>query len=110
MSDEQTLVKLCSTGDIPLNEGRRFEVNGVPVAVFHLPLGFFAIGDTCSHEESSLAEGFVEDDLVECAKHGAQFDIATGKNRSLPATRPVPAYRVVVEGEDVYVEAPNGQD
>lgn len=110
MSDERTLERLCSTGDIPLNEARRFEVNGTPVAVFHLPLGFFAIGDTCSHEESSLSEGFVEDEVVECAKHGAQFDIATGKNQSLPATKPVPAYRVVVEGEDVYVEAPNGQD
>ena len=108
MTDEQTLVRLCRTDEIPLNEGRRFEVNGTPVAVFHLALGFFAIGDTCSHEESSLSEGFVEDDNVECAKHGAVFDIATGKNLSLPATRPVPAYRVVVEGEDVYLEAPNG--
>ena len=108
MSEEKTLVRLCRADEIPLNEGRRFEVNGAQVAVFHLPLGFFAIGDTCSHEESSLSEGFVEDDKVECPKHGAQFDIQTGKNLSLPATRPVPAYRVVVEGEDVYLEAPNG--
>jgi nitrite reductase/ring-hydroxylating ferredoxin subunit len=108
MSDERTLVRVCSTDEIPLNEGRRFDVNGIPVAVFHLPLGFFAIGNTCSHEESSLSDGFVEEDKVECPKHGAQFDIATGKNLSLPATRPVPSYRVVVEGEDVYLEAPNG--
>jgi len=108
MSDEQTLVRLCGTDEIPLDEGRRFDVNGTPIAVFHLPAGFFAIGDTCSHEESSLSQGFVEDAIVECPKHGAQFDIATGKNLSLPATRPVPAYRVVVEGHDVYVEAPNG--
>ena len=108
MSDERTLVRLCGTDEIPLNEGRRFEVNGDPIAVFHIPEGFFAIGDTCSHEESSLSQGFVEDSVVECPKHGAQFDIATGKNLTLPATRPVPAYRVVVEGDDVYVEAPNG--
>jgi 3-phenylpropionate/trans-cinnamate dioxygenase ferredoxin subunit len=109
MSDEQTLVRLCRTEEIPLDEGRRFDVNGVPVAVFHLPTGFYAIGDTCSHEESSLSEGFVEDDVVECPKHGAQFEIATGKNLSLPATRAVPAYRVVVEGDDLYVEASNDQ-
>ena len=107
MSDEATIVRVCAAGDIPLMEARRFDVNGTPIAVFHLPAGFFAIGDTCSHEESSLSEGFVEDDMVECPKHGAQFEILTGHNRSLPATRPVPSYRVVVEGEDVYVEAPN---
>lgn len=107
MSEEQTLTRLCRVDEIPLNEGRRFDVNGHPIAVFRLEEGVYAIGDTCSHEESSLSEGFVEDSNVECAKHGAMFEIATGKNLSLPATRPVPSYRVVIEGEDVYVEAPN---
>jgi len=107
MSDERTLVRLCGTDEIPLNEGRRFEVNGDPIAVFHIPEGFFAIGDTCSHEESSLSEGYIDDDIVECPRHGAQFDIATGQNRSLPATRPVASYRVVVENGEVYVEVPN---
>ena len=104
MSEEKTLVRVCRADEIPLNEARRFDLNGAPIAVFHLPAGFFAIGDTCSHEEASLSEGFLEDDVVECPKHGAQFDIATGQNRSLPATRPVPAYRAVVDGDDVYVE------
>jgi len=108
MSDEKTLVRLCRADEVPLNEGRRFDVNGTPVALFHLPAGFFAIGDTCSHEEASLSEGFVEDEMVECPRHGAQFDIATGQNRSLPATRPVPAFRVVVDGDDVFVEDPDG--
>ncbi len=108
MAEETTLLRVCRTDDIPLNEAKRFDVNGTPVAVFHLPLGFFAIADTCSHEESSLSEGFIDEDMVECPKHGAQFEIQTGHNRSLPAIRPVAPYRVVVEGEEVYVEAPNG--
>jgi 3-phenylpropionate/trans-cinnamate dioxygenase ferredoxin component len=108
MAEETTLVRVGRTDEIPLNEAKRVDVNGTPVAVFHLPLGFFAIGDTCSHEESSLSEGFVDEDMVECPKHGAQFEIQTGRNRSLPATKPVASYRVVVEGEEVFVEAPNG--
>jgi 3-phenylpropionate/trans-cinnamate dioxygenase ferredoxin subunit len=107
MADEATLVRLCRTDEVPLNEARRFDVNGTPVALFHLPAGFFAIGDTCSHEESSLSEGFIDEDMVECPKHGAQFEIETGHNRSLPATRPVAAYRVVVDGDEVYLEAPD---
>jgi 3-phenylpropionate/trans-cinnamate dioxygenase ferredoxin subunit len=108
VSDETTLTRVCLADDVPVNEARRFVVNGVPIAVFHMPDGFYAIGDTCSHEEASLSEGFVEEDVVECPRHGAQFDIRTGQNRSLPATRPVPAYRVVAENGEVYVEVPNG--
>ena len=108
MAEETTLVRVARTDEIALNEAKRVDVNGTPVAVFHLPAGFFAIADTCSHEESSLSEGFVDEDMVECPKHGAQFEIQTGHNRSLPATKPVAPYRVVVENDEVYVEAPNG--
>jgi 3-phenylpropionate/trans-cinnamate dioxygenase ferredoxin subunit len=108
MAEETTLMRVCRTDEIPLNEAKRVDVNGTPVAVFHLPAGFFAIADTCSHEEASLSEGFIDEDMVECPKHGSQFEIQTGHVRSLPATKPVPSYRVVVEGEEVYVEAPNG--
>lgn len=108
-SEEATLVRLCRADEIPEGEARRFEVGGVPIAVFHLPSGFYAIGDTCSHEEASLSEGYVEDEIVECPRHGAQFDVTTGVNRTLPATRPVGSWRVVVEGGELYVEArPNG--
>ena len=108
MAEETTLVRVARADEIPLNEARRVEVNGTSVAVFHLPLGFFAIADTCSHEEASLSEGFIEDEVVECPKHGAQFEIETGHNRSLPATKPVRSYRVVVDGEEVYVEDSDG--
>ena len=108
MAEETTLVRVARADEIPLNEAKRVDVNGTPVAVFHLALGFFAIADTCSHEEASLSEGFIEDEVVECPKHGAQFEIESGRNRSLPATKPVASYRVVIEGEEVYVEAPNG--
>ena len=82
----------------------RVVVDEVPVAVFNVEGTFYAIGDTCSHEESSLSEGFVDEDIVECAKHGAMFHIPTGANRSLPATRPVPVFATVLEGDDLYVE------
>ncbi len=45
-----------------------------------------AIGDTCTHGDISLAEGFVEDGAVECWAHGSMFSLQTGKPLSLPAT------------------------
>jgi 3-phenylpropionate/trans-cinnamate dioxygenase ferredoxin subunit len=69
---------------------------------------FYAVGDTCSHEDYSLSEGEVLADAceIECWKHGSMFDLRTGEPRSLPATKPVPVYRVAVEGDDVVVELP----
>jgi nitrite reductase/ring-hydroxylating ferredoxin subunit len=82
----------------------RIVLDGIPVAVFNVSGEYFAIGDTCTHEESSLSEGYIEDDIVECPKHGAMFHIPTGEARSLPATKNEPTFRTVVEGDELYVE------
>ena len=65
---------------------------------------YYAIADTCSHEEYSLSEGEVWGVEVECPAHGSRFSLLTGDVRGLPATHPVKAYRVVVEGEEVFIE------
>lgn len=108
MSEEQTLIRLCRADEVALNEARRFDVNGKRIALFHLPAGFFATDDTCSHAESSLSEGFIEDNTVECPEHGAVFDVPTGEPQTLPATRPVNVYRVVIDGDDVFMEDRDG--
>lgn len=97
-------VRVAPVDEFKPGEARRVELDGVPVAVFNVDGAFHAIGDTCSHEEASLSEGFLEDTVVECPKHGAMFDVTTGAHRSLPATRPVPAFETEVEDGIVYVK------
>jgi len=63
-----------------------------------------ALGDTCTHGDISLAEGFVEDDTLECWAHGSKFELTTGKPRTLPAYQPVPVFTVVVTGDDVFID------
>lgn len=103
-----TLVRLCSTSEIPEGEARAFEVNGKLIAISNLgpEEGYRAIDDVCSHEESYLHEGEVDVDFetIECPKHGSVFDLNTGKPRSLPATIPLPVYPVKVEGDDILIE------
>ena len=61
-----------------------------------------------SHADYSLSEGEVieEDCEIECWKHGSTFSLETGEPQSFPATKPVPVYEVVVEGDDVSVVLP----
>jgi 3-phenylpropionate/trans-cinnamate dioxygenase ferredoxin subunit len=102
------VVRLCSRQDLATGEARRFDVAGLRLALVRVGDDFFAVGDRCSHEDFSLAEGEVWPDEyeIECAKHGSTFDLRTGAPCSLPATRPVPVYELVVEGDDVSVVVP----
>lgn len=77
-------------------------------AVIILNVGgeFFAIADLCTHDGGPLADGPVYDHQIECPRHGACFDIRTGRVTRLPATEAIPTYRVRVDEGIVYVEAP----
>ena len=94
--------------DLAPGSARCFDVAGHRVAVVRIGDDFYAIGDTCSHADYSLSEGDVwEDELeIECPKHGSTFSLLTGEPQTLPATRPVPVFEIVVEGDDVKVIAP----
>jgi 3-phenylpropionate/trans-cinnamate dioxygenase ferredoxin subunit len=85
---------------------RRVDIDGTPVCVVRVGDTVHAIGDTCSHADYSLSEGDVWADecAVECPQHGSLFSLETGEPESLPATRPVPVYKVEISGDDVYVE------
>lgn len=63
-----------------------------------------AIGDTCSHGQISLSEGFVEGDTLECWAHGSVFSLKTGRPMNLPAFEPVPVYVVEIDGDDIYID------
>ena len=72
------------------------------LAVVRIDDDVYVIGDRCSHENVSLAEGEVlcEDRELECWKHGSTFSLVDGQPQSLPATKPVPTYEArVVDGE-----------
>ena len=96
-------VRVATVSEIEPGRAKRVEIGEEAIAVFNLDGEYYAIGDTCSHEEASLSEGDVFGDCVECPLHGAEFDITTGKNLTLPAVSPVPSYPVKLEGDAILV-------
>ncbi len=75
------------------------------IAVVRIDDDVYAIGDRCSHQDVSLAEGEVlcEDRQLECWKHGSAFSLVDGTPQALPATKPVPVYEVRVVDGDIEV-------
>ncbi|GAB1823216.1 non-heme iron oxygenase ferredoxin subunit [Herbidospora sp. RD11066] len=98
-----TFEKVCKIGDVPDEGVIGVEVGDTPVALVREGDEVYAVHDVCSHAEVRLSEGEVYDGTLECWLHGSCFDIRTGKPTGPPATRPVPTYRVKIEGDDVYV-------
>ncbi|WP_396657998.1 non-heme iron oxygenase ferredoxin subunit [Microbacterium sp.] len=100
-----SLQRICALSELVQDEARRFDVEGVPIAVVLDSNGdVHAIGDTCTHGDISLSEGFVDDDALECWAHGSRFSLRTGQPLNLPAYEPVPVYVVQIDGDDVLVD------
>lgn len=103
------MIPICRPEDLPEGESVRIDVEP-PIAVFHADGEFFAIDDTCSHQDASLSEGWLEGCQVECPLHAASFDLRTGKPTCLPARRAVRTHTVSVRDGMVFVELAGGAD
>lgn len=101
MSDK--FVKVATKKDIPDGAVRTFNAEGTRVAVCRVDDVFYAIADLCTHDNGPLGEGELVDHQIECPRHGARFDIKTGKAMCLPAVIPVPTYEVEVRGEEIWI-------
>ena len=97
--------RVCAQADLSPSAALKVVVDGKPIAVVMDSAGaVHALGDTCTHGDISLSEGFVEDDTLECWAHGSKFELTTGKPLTLPAYEPVPVYTVTIENGDVFVD------
>ncbi|RZU65091.1 3-phenylpropionate/trans-cinnamate dioxygenase ferredoxin subunit [Microterricola gilva] len=97
--------RICALDELETNQAVKVDIDGVSIALVKDAAGeVFAIGDTCTHGDISLSEGFVEDDTLECWAHGSQFSLRTGKPLTLPAYEPVPVYKVELVDGDIYID------
>lgn len=108
----QVAFRACSLQDLTAGEGLRIDSVSPPIAVFLTEEGsVHAVDDTCTHQDASLAAGWVEDCRVECPLHESTFSLLSGAVDQPPAKRPVRVHHVTLHGDDVLVElsqeAPN---
>ena len=79
------------------------DVDGTPVCVVRVADEVFAVADTCTHSEASLAEGEVTGSKIECWLHGAEFDLKTGKALTPPATEALKTFNVRRNGNQLTI-------
>lgn len=103
------VMPVCQLSALPEGEVTTITPPGMsPVSIFHTDEGLFAIDDTCTHQDASLADGWVEDCKVECPLHEACFDLRTGVPSGPPAKIAVRTHEVVVLDGVIYLKLTTG--
>jgi 3-phenylpropionate/trans-cinnamate dioxygenase ferredoxin subunit len=97
-------IKVATRGELPAGGKKLAEVDGRAIAVFRCDDGYYAIDDVCTHDGGPLADGDLIGCEIRCPRHGARFDVRTGRALSMPAIEPVAAHAVEVRGDDIYVK------
>ncbi|AWN17908.1 Ferredoxin, 2Fe-2S [Salinisphaera sp. LB1] len=90
-------IDAARVGDIPNNECTVFDLDDEDIAIYNLDGEYFAIEDRCTHDGGDLAGGWVESGCAVCPRHGARFDIRTGKVMAPPAYEDIHAFPVRVQ-------------
>ena len=97
-------VKVAKTEDVQVSQMMAVEVNDERICLANVNGKYYAIGNVCTHMGGPLAEGKLEDYIVQCPWHGSRFDIRSGKVVRPPAMKPEPIYEVKVESNDVLIK------
>jgi nitrite reductase (NADH) small subunit len=109
---------VCAAADLPVGARRIVDVDGRSIGVFNVHGTLYALHNGCPHKAGPLCEGPIcgttlatadygfaygrEGELVRCAWHGWEFEIATGQSVADPAVR-ARTYPVTVEDGQVVV-------
>jgi 3-phenylpropionate/trans-cinnamate dioxygenase ferredoxin component len=96
-------IQVATRDEVPDGEVRVVVAGGKRLVVCRIGDEFYALDDLCTHDNGPLGEGLVEDHEIECPRHGARFDVRTGRAVVMPAVVPIGVYPVRVEGDEISV-------
>lgn len=105
-SDQIEFAPVAEEGEIGNGERIFVDIDVHSVVVFNIAGEYLAIADLCSHDDGPVGDGEVEDHEVICPRHGARFDLRSGKVQALPAIVDIPAYPVRLKDGQIEVGVP----
>ncbi|WP_228926245.1 Rieske (2Fe-2S) protein [Streptomyces sp. DH7] len=89
---------IAATSDIPEGGGVVFAAQKV-VVTQPRPGEFKAFSSTCTHQGCAVKD--ISGGTITCPCHNSTFDAATGSPTGGPATQPLPAREITVEGDSI---------
>ena len=100
----ESVVRICAQSEVGPETAKAYEVGDKRLAVYNLGGEFYVTDDECTHASASLADGILEDGIIECTLHFGAFDVKTGAVKAPPCSIALRTYKVILQGEDVCVD------
>jgi len=79
------------------------DVHGARILLANVDGEYYAVSDTCTHEDASLSQGALRGEYIRCPLHGSRFSLRTGAPLEEPAETPLKVYTVRLAGDDVCI-------
>ncbi|MGI8551596.1 MAG: Rieske (2Fe-2S) protein [Dehalococcoidia bacterium] len=73
-----------SPDEIPAESFRALTVGSVTVLITNYGGNLGAISGRCSHQDANISKGHVQGARIQCPRHGAEFDLTTGRQLCPP--------------------------
>ena len=101
-------VKVAKTSEIPVGNLKVVKVEEKEILITNVDGNYYAIGDRCTHAGVDLSKGPLAGNIITCPRHGAKFDVTTGKVVFQPKILFVrlklndePSYEIKVDGNNI---------
>ncbi len=94
---------VAAIDEIPPGGRKSIFVDDIPALLIRVGDDYFAIEDVCSHDGQPLTDGPVQAGQITCPRHGARFDLRTGKPMCMPATSAIGVFAVEKRSDGLYV-------
>ncbi len=103
---ELEYIPVGTVDELPSGQRLFIDIDGKPIMIINLQGKYYAIADVCSHDDGPVGEGALEGFEIICPRHGARFDIRTGRVLALPAFVDIPAYPVRIVDNQIEIGLP----
>jgi 3-phenylpropionate/trans-cinnamate dioxygenase ferredoxin subunit len=94
--------KIADLNEVPEGGRKSVIVDELPALLLHAGGAYYCLEDVCTHDGQPLTDGPLQGHAIECPRHGARFDIRTGKVLCMPATEPVRVFQVDQRSDGIY--------
>lgn len=102
--------RVASTSEVAPESAIVVDAGARRLAICNAGGEFYAVDDICTHDGGPLGEGCLSGYEIECPRHGARFDVRTGRVTRMPAVRPIGRYPLTVENGDLFVDLKDEDD
>ncbi len=99
----EEFLQVATTSEIQADKMKMVQYKDQSICLANSAGKYYAIRNTCTHLGGPLAQGKLEDHMVECPWHGSRFDLTTGEVKRGPAQTPEQVYEVKVEGTAILI-------